>query len=303
MGKSAARLVSLQSAVINLQSAVISLAVASLTFAQAPQVATPKWSVTEGMDSPESVYYDAASGFVFSSQIGGDASAKDGNGRIVKLTVDGNVVDRSWAKGALNAPKGLRSSRGTLFVVDIDEVVGFEIASGREVSRVKTGAKFLNDMATDADGTIYATDSFANRVYVVRNGTAAVFVESAKLELPNGILVDGKQLIVATDGRPARGGGGTPGSLFAVDIATKAITQITTQSIGTPDGLEFDGRGGYIVADVGGGRIFHVTRGGDAKQLLQLDRQPADISFVPSRKLLLVPHLGLSRVSAYDLNP
>ena len=273
----------------------------AIVLGQAAAPAMPKWSVTDGMDSPESVFYDAQSGFVFSSQIGGDASAKDGNGRIVKLTLDGKVVDTNWAKGSLNAPKGLRSSRGTLFVADIDEVVGFEIASGREVSRVKTDAKFLNDMATAADGAIYATDSFANRVYVVKNGVASVFVESPMLELPNGILVDGNRLVVATDGRPARGGGGTPGSLFAVDIATKAITQITTQPIGTPDGLEFDGSGGFIVADVGGGRIFHVSPNGDATQVLQLDRQPADISYIPGRKLLLVPHLGLNRVSAYDL--
>jgi sugar lactone lactonase YvrE len=283
--------------VISLQSPV-----ASQALAQAAQTATPVWSVTEGMDSPESVYYEAASGFVFSSQIGGDAAAKDGNGRIVKLTIDGKVVDTNWAKGTLNAPKGLRSSRGTLFVVDIDEVVGFEIASGREVSRVKTDAKFLNDMATAPDGTIYATDSFANRVYVVRNGVASVFVESPKLELPNGILVDGSKVIVATDGRPGRGGGGTPGSLYAVDVATKEITQITAQPIGTPDGLESDGQGGFIVADVGGGRIFHVSASGEARQIRQLDRQPADISYVPARKLLLVPHLGLNRVSAYDLS-
>jgi sugar lactone lactonase YvrE len=166
---------------------------------------------------------------------------------------------------------------------------------------VKTDAKFLNDLATALDGTIYTTDSFANRVYVVRNGAASVFVESPRLELPNGILVDGGKVIVATDGRPGRGGG-TPGSLFAVDIASREITQVTTQGIGTPDGFESDGRGGYIVADVGGGRIFHVSATGEARQIRQLDRQPADISFVPERNLLLVPHLGLNRVSAYDLS-
>ena len=79
-------------------------------------MATPVWSVTDGLDSPESVYYDAASGFVFSSQMGGDAAAKDGNGRIVKLTLDGKIVDTNWMTG-LNAPKGLRAYRGTLFVV------------------------------------------------------------------------------------------------------------------------------------------------------------------------------------------
>jgi hypothetical protein len=274
----------------------------ALSLAQADPIAKPIWSATEGIDSPESVYYDAGSGFIFSSQIVGDASAKDGNGRIVKLTIDGKVVDANWAKG-LDAPKGLRSYRDTLYVADIDQIVGFDIKSGRETSRVKIAdAKFLNDLCTGRAGVIYATDSFANRVWAVRNGVASLFSDAPQLELPNGILVDGNRVVVATDGRPGRGGGGTPGSLFAIDLTTKAVTQVTTQSIGTPDGLELDGRGGYIVSDVGGGRIFHVTAGGDVRQIRQLDRQPADISFVPARKLLLVPHLGLNRVSAYDLS-
>jgi sugar lactone lactonase YvrE len=273
----------------------------AIFLAQAPVPATPLWSVTEGMDSPESVYYDAGSGFLYSSQIGGDAAAKDGNGRIVKFTLDGKAVNTNWITG-LNAPKGMRAYRGTLFVVDIDEVVAIDIAAGKISSRVKTDAKFLNDLATASDGTVYATDSFQNRVYVVRDGVASVFVESPRLELPNGILVDGSKVIVATDGRPARGGGGTPGSLFAIDRATRDITQVTTQPIGTPDGLESDGRGGYVVADVGGGRIFHVGANGDVRQLRQLDRQPADICFIPSRGLLVVPHLGLNRVSAYELS-
>jgi hypothetical protein len=270
--------------------------------AQTAAPAMPLWSVTEGLDSPESVYYDAASGFVFSSQIGGDASARDGNGRIVKLTLDGKVVDTNWAKG-LDAPKGLRAYRGTLYVADIDQVVGFDISSGREVSRVKIAdAKFLNDLCTGPDGAIYITDSFANRVWVVRNGTASLFSDAPQLQLPNGILVDGNKVLVATDGSGGRGDAGTPGSLFAIDIATKTLTQVTRQSIGTPDGLESDGRGGYITSDVGGGRLFHITATGEVRQIRTLDRQPADISYVPSRKLLLVPHLGLNRVSAYDLS-
>jgi hypothetical protein len=281
---------------------LLAAVLAAISVAQADSTAKPIWSVTEGMDSPESVYYDASSGFVFSSQIGGDASAKDGNGRIVKLTLDGRVVDANWAKG-LDAPKGLRAYQGTLYVADIDQVVGFDITSGRETSRVRIAdAKFLNDLCTGPDGAIYTTDSFANRVWVVRNGVASLFSDAPQLELPNGILVDGNKVVVATDGRPGRGGGGTPGSLFAIDITTKALAQVTTQSIGTPDGLESDGRGGYVVSDVGGGRIFHVTASGDVRQVLKVDRQPADISFVADRKLLLVPHLGLNRVSAYELS-
>src|SRR5215471_16209628 len=206
--------------------AIITAMLTALSLPQANPIAEPIWSATDGIDSPESVYYDAGSGFLYSSQIVGDASAKDGNGRIVKLTLDGKVVDANWAKG-LDAPKGLRSYRGTLYVADIDQIVGFDIKSGRETSRVRIAdAKFLNDLCTGPDGVIYATDSFANRVWAVRNGVASLFSDAPQLELPNGILVDGNRVVVATDGRPGRGGGGTPGSLFAIDIATKAITQV-----------------------------------------------------------------------------
>src|SRR5207237_1423093 len=122
------------------------------------------------------------------------------------------------------------------------------------------------------DGTIYTTDSFANCVWMIRNGVASIFIESPQMELPNGVLVDGNRLIVATDGAPAKG---VPATLFAIDITTKVLTQLTTESIGTPDGLESDGRGGFVVSDVGRGGVYHVTSDGASRQILQLDRQPA----------------------------
>ena len=47
---------------------------------------------------------------------------------------------------------------------------------------------------------------------------------------------------------------------------------------------------------------IHVSRTGQTRQIRQLDRQPADIAFVSSRNLHVVPHLGLNRVSTYDLS-
>jgi sugar lactone lactonase YvrE len=278
--------------------ALLTAVLVATVLAQADQVATPIWTVTEGVDAPESVYFDEASGFLFSSQIGGDASARDGNGRIAKLTLGGKLVDANWAKG-LNAPKGLRAYQGTLFVADIDEVVGFDIKTGRETSRLRIAdAKFLNDLCAGPDGAIYTSDSFQNRIYVVHNGVASVFLESPRLELPNGVLVNGNRLIVATDGAPAKN---APAALFAIDFTTKALTQITTQSIGTPDGVESDGRGGFIVSDVARGGLYRVNANGESRQIRQLGRQPADIAFIPGRNLLIVPHTGLNRVSAYEL--
>src|SRR5262245_38244264 len=82
--------------------------------ASRPPVAKAGWVVND-MRTPESVYLDEGSGYLFVSQINGQPGEKDGNGRISKLGLDGSVVAADWVTG-LNAPKGLRSYGGTLWV-------------------------------------------------------------------------------------------------------------------------------------------------------------------------------------------
>ena len=104
---------------------------------------------------------------------------------------------------ALNAPKGLRSFGGTLWVADLDEVIGIDVASGKENARVKIdGAKFLNDVAVGADGTVYASDMLGNKIYGVKDGKATVFAEGEQLEYPNGLFVEGERLVVGGWGKP-----------------------------------------------------------------------------------------------------
>lgn len=144
----------------------LALSIAAPLFAQAPPATSPTtpspvWTITADMAAPESAYYDAASNAVFVSSINGQILEKDGNGYISRLTPEGKVVNAKWATG-LNAPKGMRSVDGTLWVSDIDEVVGIDIASGRITSRVRVeGAEFLNDLATAPDGTVYRLESVA----------------------------------------------------------------------------------------------------------------------------------------------
>jgi sugar lactone lactonase YvrE len=138
-------------------------AMTAAVLAQAPAgsgpTLNPLWNLTSGFQAPESAYYDAASKAIFVSSINGQILERDGNGYISRLTPDGEVVNAKWVTG-LNAPKGLRSSGGTLWVSDIDEVVAVDISSGKITQRVKIdGAQFLNDLATGPDGTVYVSDS------------------------------------------------------------------------------------------------------------------------------------------------
>jgi hypothetical protein len=276
------------------------------------------------------------------SSINGQIAEKDGNGYISRLSADGKVINAKWATG-LNAPKGLRSIGGTLWVSDIDEVVGIEIASGRIASHVPVeGARFLNDLATAPDGTIYVSDSQAFRIYAIKDGKASVFVEGEDaIETPNGVLVDGNRLIVgslgrgafgpppARDGRagtppadgrggdgaraagdgrggppPGRGRGAPPGGggrLFAFDLKTRQRTIITPEPIGGIDGIEPDGRGGYLVTDVFGSRLLQVSATGMTRTILQLAAAGADFGYIPAQRLAIVPFLFGNNVAAYDL--
>lgn len=260
------------------------------------------WTTSEGIATPESVYYDAASGFVFSSQIDGMPDGRDGNGRIVKLGGDGHVVAADWVTG-LNAPKGLRSHDGTLWTADLDEVVGIDIGSGTVTSRVKIdGAQFLNDVAVGADGTVYVSDMMANRIYSVRDGKASVFAEGEQLEWPNGLLVDGNRLIVGGWGKPkADFSTDVPGRLFALDLQTKQKTLITPKPFANIDGLELDGRGGYIVTDYLKGKVMQVSAAGEARDLRTFKPGTADLGFAPPA-VALVPHMNENRVASYDLS-
>jgi outer membrane protein assembly factor BamB len=261
------------------------------------------WTVTENITTPESIYYDEPSGFIFTSQINGMPADRDGNGRIVKLNADGTVAAGDWVTG-LNAPKGLRAHNGTLWTADLDEVIGVEISSGRVTSRTKIdGAQFLNDVATGPDGTVYVSDFTANRIYALKDGKVTTFAEGEQLEYPNGLLVDGNKLVVGGWGKPeADFSTKVPGRLYTLDLTTKQKTLITPQPFGNIDGLESDGRGGYLISDYLKGKILRVSATGESTEIQTFMPGAADIGFIPSINTVLVPHMNENKVAAYDIS-
>ena len=274
---------------------------------QAPATSPrPLWTVSTGLASPESAYYHPNSNSVFVSNINGEILNKDGNGYITRIAMGGKVIGEKWATG-LNAPKGIRSIGMTIWVADIDEVVGFELrADGAHlVSRLKVeGAQFLNDLATSPDGTLYVSDSNQSRIYMVRDGKPSVFLDAADIvEQANGLLVDGDRLIVGTIG-PAPAGG----TLLAFDLKTKQRTRLTTETVGGIDGIEKAEPGAYFITDVIGRRLLHVASG-KVTTLATFNQAGADIGVSPMVEQLaqagtvFVPFLFANSVSAYDLYP
>lgn len=230
-----------------------------------------------GFETPESVVYDADNSRLIVSNIVGEATEADGNGTLSLVSLDGEMIDADWVTG-LDAPKGSAIAGGKLYVADLTNLRVVDLATGAVETLAVEGATFLNDVTADSEGTIYVTDTFANRVYAVAGNQAELFVEDAALGSPNGILADGGSLITAGFGTLAQKPEDmVPGSLMRIDIATKAVTPVEGgEKLGFLDGIVKVGES-YVLSDFFGGNIIRFTPGSGAETLASLVMGAADI--------------------------
>lgn len=256
---------------------------------------------TAGFAQPESTLWDPAAKVIYVSNVNGSPPDKDGNGYLSKLNADGKVVTEKWVIG-LDAPKGMAVAKGRLYVSDIDRLVVIDTASSRIVKTYPApGAKFLNDVAIDDKGNVYVSDMVDNTIWRLAGGKFDKWLVDPQLENPNGLRAEANRLVVAAWG-PMTGDGfatARPGPLKAVGF--DGMIRDLTAGFGHLDGLEPDGKGGYLVSDWMSGGVFAVSRQGKVAKLLQLGQGSADIGLIPEHKLLLVPMMMDGKVAAYKL--
>jgi sugar lactone lactonase YvrE len=260
------------------------------------------WKV-EGLNTPESALADPEHGVIYVSNIAGEAVAKDGNGFISRVSIDGKVKDLQWATG-LDAPKGLALVGDRLYAADIDQLVAIDTATGKVAKRYPAAdAKFLNDVAADSSGRVYVSDMVTNRIWMLDGDTFSVLVEDAALDNPNGLKVDGNRLIVGSWGKMEPDfSTKVPGHLMTVDLATRKVAPLgDTAPVGNIDGVEPDGAGGWYLTDYVAGKLLHAGPDGKASEILQLKQGSADIGIVPSDKLILIPMMNDNALVGYKI--
>ena len=181
---------------------VVALTATLIAFSTAASAAAPKllWE-TKGLAQPESVVEDPATGVIYVSNINGAVMQKDGNGFISRLTADGKMLERQWVKG-LNSPTGLALHDRTLYAADVDHLIEINAASGEILKRYDAkGAVFLNDVVVDDEGTVYVSDTPMNTIWRLKDGSFEPWLANDALNGPNGLLIQGKTLIVASLGK------------------------------------------------------------------------------------------------------
>lgn len=263
---------------------------------------TPLWTL-DGFKNPESVVYDAKRKVLYVSNVNGTPPDKDGNGFISRVSPNGKMLDVEWVKG-LNAPKGLAISRDKLYAADIDTLVEIDLKTG-EISKRYTvpQAKFLNDVAADQAGNIYVSDMMDNAIYRLAGGVLDVWLKDAKLESPNGLYAEPGRLVTGAWGTMADGSNTqTPGHLKAISLRDKKITSLGDGTpVGNLDGVEADGHGAYYVTDWIAGKLMRIDAAGKVELLLTPGPGSADLTFIKSTGMLIIPMMHTHQLLAYTV--
>ncbi|SHF57051.1 hypothetical protein SAMN05444483_101627 [Salegentibacter echinorum] len=245
-----------------------------------------------GFSHPESVIYHKANDVYFVTNMAEDS---DGDGFISKVSKEGEIIKLKWITG-LKDPKGMLIKEDTLYVTNNTELIRIAIGDARIIERIAVeGAVSLNDITIDEDGNIFISDSGRSAIYMISSPATEMMVpeeqeteiveylDSKRLQYPNGLFARNKDLYVAAWGENGKG------SLLKVAIEFREITKISKKGIGNLDGIQPVGKEAFYISDWATGTIYLAGKNGDLQEVLTSEKSAGDILFLPDSNQLILP--------------
>lgn len=248
------------------------------------------WETDTVLRDLESAIYDEENDVIYVTSINGHWLEPNGLGYLSKVDRNGNVIEEKWIEG-LDGPTGTAIYDGKLFVADFNKVVEIDIASAKMVKHhVIEGTERINDLTVSNEGTIYGTGTKSGKLFALKNGQVEIIQES--LDWPNGALFEKGSILVGLGDK----------SIQRIDLKNKKRTTLA-KGISNPDGIVAIGNGDYLISSWEG-KIHYVREDGETKLLLDSSKEginAADICFIPSKRMVLVPAMLKHRLIAYRL--
>jgi gluconolactonase len=261
--------------------------------------------LTEDLDHPEDLVWDAASGRIYA---GGEA------GQIYAVTLDGDVEQVADSGGGI---LGLTvDAAGTIYACDEGraEVLRVDPRSGAvEVYSAGSAERAMiepNYCAFDAAGSLYVTDSSDweeqnGVIYRIAPGGETVVWTDALRRYPNGCCfsADGRWLYVVESSLP-----GIWRVPVGDDMAAgppQLVCELPAATV--PDGIAFDDRGALYIACYRPDRVYRLAPGGRIETVaddplgLKLNT-PTNVAFVgPALDRLAIANVGEWHILVGDI--
>ncbi|WP_421897802.1 hypothetical protein [Marinoscillum sp.] len=255
-------------------------------------------------DAPDQAVWHAPSQTWFVSNLGGGISLeRDGYGWITRTDAQGKIIEPFWIgkEEAMHAPSGMIITDKYLYVCDRDGVHQVDIAK-KSITAFYTlpGGEFINDIAMAANGDLYVSDFFGNRIYKISADTreVEVWLESEDLQTPDGLYMEEGRLIVAAWGplsKPGTFETSKLGDLLSVDLQSKQITTLVSE-VGNLEGITKAGQY-YYITDWASGKLLKVDPIKKTKTpILSGLSHPTDPCYAEELGILAFPQHGTNQV-------
>jgi sugar lactone lactonase YvrE len=285
-----------------------------------PPVLTPNANAVKtvanvGFAGPDNLVYDSTADVYLVSNVGGGGPARDDNGFVSRVAPDGRVLTLKWIAGGrhgveLDSPKGLAIRGDTLAVADIGAVRLFDRRTGRPLRTISVAGQVMNDVAFAPDGSLWITDTGPTRDstpvdttrdmdavwHVRRDGSVHAAARGLWLDRPDGIVVDGRSVLVATFG------GNHIKRVWAAD--RNEPTNVEELPAGRLDGLRRLGDGSLLLTSWDAGAVWHLWEGDEPRQALITGlTSPAGLAVDTRRHQLAVTSMQRNELYLLPLPP
>ncbi|MEJ2721381.1 MAG: SMP-30/gluconolactonase/LRE family protein [bacterium] len=257
---------------------------------------TKTWETPDELIVPESAVYDAKRDFIYVTNYDWYRRSFGPEKQCIsRISPDGRIEKAKWITG-LSQPAGMVIAHDKLYVVERGTLTEIDMDAGAVANRFEFPSPvFPNDVAADASGGIYVSDTRKNVIYRFAGGEFDEWLSGDALQSPNGLCVNGGTLLVGNSG---------DNCLKSVDLATKTIRTVIRLQPGTIDGIKVARDGSYIVSQWEG-RVYRVDPSGAPVDLLLdvsgRDVYTADFDYVTEKNMLIIPSFFDNRVTAYTL--
>lgn len=261
-------------------SAIIIISTATSLFAQ--HKLEKIWqSDTLTLKGPESALFDSKTNTLYVSSMG--------SGSIVRMGLDGKVIQRDWVTG-LRSNMGSALFNGLFYTTGPTGITVIDFEKAQVVKNIPIdGIGMLNDVAVDAKGVVYVSDTRTGKVYKIDGDKSVLYLEN--MPGANGLLTVGDDLYVVTSA-----------SVLKVN-KNKEITKIADDFENGLDGIVMVANNEFIISNYKG--ILYYLKADGTKQVLsdtRADRIMAnDISYNSETKTLYVPSFGINCIIAYNV--
>jgi len=204
-----------------------------------------------------------------------------------------------FVTGLVSGPYGIEIVGNTLYCCSGASIKGYLLSTGANVFNLNVGATFLNGLAHDTSGNLFATDFSAKKIFKINIATQAFSaIASSLVQSPNGIVFD------QTNNRCVFVNWGANAPIKAIDVTTNVVTTLLSTTLSNIDGITRDGSGNYYISTWGGQNVlkYDSAFANPAVTITTGLSNPADLFYNTVNNVLAIPNSGNNTVTFLDLS-